>query len=167
MKTAPKRRIQFFAISAGMMDTDCYICHARPGKPIVLPKGVRLVCDDCSDKAHEAIQQQIIDVDLFHKKLAADRENARYLTGVRKLICDVNEKEPERELFCPVCGMETTIVSSDAVKLYPNPKAIDYIIGPYSAVCSHCVTFLRTIHPSPEAALDYWRDQPEALTSSR
>jgi hypothetical protein len=134
MKTAPKRRIQFFAISAGMMDTDCFICHAWPGKPAVLPKGVRLICDHCLDKIPQSLMK---------------------------------EEEPERELFCPVCGMETTIVSSDAVKLYPNPKAIDYLIGPYSAVCSHCVTFLRTIHPSPEAALDYWRDQPEALTSSR
>jgi hypothetical protein len=77
----------------------------------------------------------------------------------------MNEKEPERELFCPVCGMETTIVSYDAVVYYPNLKDVDYVIGPYAAVCSRCAAFLRTIHPNPEAALDYWRDH--AVTSSR
>jgi hypothetical protein len=119
-----------------MTDNDCFICHAQPGKtvilPIVLPKGVRLVCDCCLDKVPQSV---------------------------------MNEKEPERELFCPVCGMETTIVSYDAVVYYPNLKDVDYVIGPYAAVCSRCAAFLRTIHPNPEAALDYWRDH--AVTSSR
>ena len=79
----------------------------------------------------------------------------------------MNEQEPERELFCPVCGMETTVVGIDAVVHYENPKDLDYVIGPYAAVCSRCFAFLRTIHPDPEAVLDYWRDYPEAVTNSR
>jgi hypothetical protein len=116
----------FSPISAGLMDNDCFICHAQPGKPLVLPKGVRLVCDCCLDKVPQSL---------------------------------MNEKEPERELFCPVCRTKTTVVGYDAVMFYRTSKDLDYIIGPYAAVCSCCITFLRTIHPDPEAALDYWRDQ--------
>jgi hypothetical protein len=76
-------------------------------------------------------------------------------------------EEPERELFCPVCGVERTVVGTDAVIRDPNPaKNVDYIIGPYAAACSVCFTFSRTIHRSPEAALDYWRDYPEAIRRS-
>jgi hypothetical protein len=69
---------------------------------------------------------------------------------------------PERELFCPVCGMETTIVSFDANEcgLNSSDEVLDYILGlgPYSALCRCCYSFLRTTHHTPEAALDYWRD---------
>jgi len=65
---------------------------------------------------------------------------------------------PEREMYCPVCDMVTTIFSYDAVGCFPNPKEIDDIIGPYCAACDRCSSYLLTIHPSPEAALDYWRD---------
>ena len=41
----------------------------------------------------------------------------------------MNEQEPERELFCPVCGMETTVVGIDAVVHYENPKDLDYVIA--------------------------------------
>jgi hypothetical protein len=90
MKTESNRRMAFSPISAGMMDNDCFVCHAQPGKPAVLPKGVRLVCDCCLDKVLQSL---------------------------------MNQEEPERELFCPVCGMETTIASADGVVYYPNPKA--------------------------------------------
>jgi hypothetical protein len=46
----------------------------------------------------------------------------------------MNEQEPERELFCPVCGMETIVVGIDAVVHYENPKDLDYVIGPYEPV---------------------------------
>jgi rRNA maturation protein Nop10 len=67
-------------------------------------------------------------------------------------------QQPERELFCPVCGVKTTIITFDAIECDPSPKALYYIIGPYSAMCDRCGSVLRTIHPTPEAALDYWRD---------
>jgi len=41
----------------------------------------------------------------------------------------MNEQESERELFCPACGMETTVVGIDAVVHYENPKDLDYVIG--------------------------------------
>jgi hypothetical protein len=41
----------------------------------------------------------------------------------------MQEKEPERELFCPACGMETVIISADAIMYEPNPKHVDYVIG--------------------------------------
>jgi hypothetical protein len=125
----------FSPISAGIMDNGCcLICHAQSGKPSVLPKGVRLVCDCCLDKVPQSLMQ---------------------------------EKEPEHELFCPACGMETVIVGADAIMYEPNPKHVDYVIGPYTAVCHRCFAFLRTIHPDPEAALNYWRDHPEAGARSR
>jgi hypothetical protein len=85
-----KRKMAFFPISAGTMDHECFICHVRPGRPVALPNGVRLVCDCCS------VLQSVM-----------------------------NEQEPERELFCVVCGMETTVVGIDAVVHYENPKDLD------------------------------------------
>ena len=116
----------------GMMDNDCFICHARPGSPVAFPKGMRLVCDHCLDKIPKDV---------------------------------LNEEGPERELFCPACGMEATVGTFDAVAFYPDPKAVDDLIGPYCAMCLRCagLTFLRTIHPDPGTALDYWRDHPEAI----
>jgi hypothetical protein len=75
-------------------DWTIFICHARLGKPVALPNGVRLVCDCC------LVPQSVM-----------------------------NEHEPERELFCAVCAMGTTIVCADIYCALPNPKALDYVIG--------------------------------------
>jgi hypothetical protein len=82
------------------MDNDCFICHARPGSPVALPKRVRLVCDRCLDKIPESV---------------------------------LNEEGPECELFCPACGTEATI-GTYVVEWYPDPKAVDDLIGPYCAM---------------------------------
>jgi hypothetical protein len=54
----------------------------------------------------------------------------------------LNEPEPERELFCPACGMEATIGTFNAVECYRDPKAADDLIGPYCALCLDCTAFL-------------------------
>jgi hypothetical protein len=42
------------------------------------------------------------------------------------------------------------------------------MLSDLTPLCAAAVPhFLRTIHPDPEAALDYWRDHPETVTSSR
>jgi hypothetical protein len=120
----------FNPISAGTMADRCFICHERPGHPLVLPDRVQMLCDCCSRQVPQSA---------------------------------MNVPEPEAKLFCPVCGMETTVVGTDAVMHFPTSKAVDYVIGPYGAVCSRCFTFSRTIHPSPQAALNFWRDYPEAI----
>jgi hypothetical protein len=83
--------------------------------------------------------------------------------GVR-LVCDrcldkipksvLNEEGPERELFCPGCGMETTIGTFDVVECYPNPKTIDDLIGPYGAVphfCERCIPTRKRLSPTGRA----------------
>ena len=123
------KRKPFIPIGAGTVaDPECFICHARPGMTVVLPNGVRFVCESC---------------------LNTMPKNA------------TKAEAPERELFCPVCGMKTTIVTFDATECDFNSKALDYVIGPYTAMCSRCDSFLLTNHPTPEAALDYWRDHAQ------
>jgi hypothetical protein len=157
-----KIELPFFKINV-TKDKDCCVCHAQPGKPAVLPKGVRSVCFDCVDKVNEMINQLIdpTDAGRFHKEVAAYREDPQ-LSGIRKLVCDLQEEAPNRQLFCPICRMETTIESLDALESDPNPKTIQYA-RPYGAGCLRCYAMLRTNHPSPEAALDWWRDHPEDI----
>ena len=62
----------------------------------------------------------------------------------------MNVEELEAQLFCPVCGMETTVVGTDAVMQWPTSKEVDYVIGPYAAVCSRwhfCERFIRALKP--------------------
>jgi hypothetical protein len=117
-------------ISAGTVANECFVCRTRPGLPVVLPKGVRVVCESCVNKM---------------PKNATKAEGA------------------EPELYCPVCGMKTIIVSFDAIECSPRRTALDYV-APYSAACSLCDSVLRTIHPTPEATLDYWRDHLESIS---
>jgi hypothetical protein len=57
------------------------------------------------------------------------RDATGFSTAVKCRKASLNEQEPERELFCPVCGMETTVVGIDAVVHYENPKDLDYVIA--------------------------------------
>jgi len=126
----------FTPLSAGT-DTECFLCRIRPSS--VFPKSALVLPDAVKITCDSCLRQVPQSV--------------------------MNVAEPEAKLFCPVCNVETTVVGTDAVVHLPASKSkyTDYVIGPYSAVCSRCITFLRTIHPSPRAALDYWRDYPEQI----
>jgi hypothetical protein len=125
-----QRRLVFSPVRAGTIAPECCVCHARPGRPSVLPNEVKIICNSCWSQLPQSL---------------------------------MNVPEPEAALFCPICGTETTVVATDVVMYADYPKALDYMIGPYAAVCSRCITMLDTIHPSPQAALEYWRDYPEAI----
>jgi hypothetical protein len=116
----------------------------QPGRLVFFLQAPKIVCDCCLDK--------ILKKDPRHELL----------------------ETPERELFCPACGIPAAIVvfmseeaigTFDADSCIPNAMDIDLIVGPYTAACTGCAAFLPTMHPTPEEAFNYWRDHPEAVTS--
>lgn len=129
-----KRRLVFSPLSAGTMANECFICRTQPD---VFPRSALVLPDAVKITCNTCLR--------------------------RVPQSAMNVPEPEAKLWCPVCGMKTIVVGTDAVVYFPTSKPVDYLIGPYGAVCSRCITFTRAIHPSPEAALAYWRDYPEAV----
>jgi hypothetical protein len=103
----------------------------------------------CAPEPYEALKQS------FAAEISEYQDNV-------KMAYD----SEQRELFCPACGLETTIVAYNNVGRRLDPqeaKAFPELIK-YGAMCMRCrQTYLEMIHASPKAALDYWRDHPEAI----
>lgn len=107
----------------------------------------------CAPEHYEAVKQS------FAAEISEYQDNVKV----------AYDSEQLRELFCPACGLETTIVAHNNVGngLEPEEAKASPELIKYGAMCMRCMgerqTYLEMIHPSPEAALDYWRDHPEAI----
>jgi hypothetical protein len=73
-----------------------------------------------------------------------------------------------RELYCPKCFphcddvstirtfVMTYSIEDETGVRHSNPSITHLLFGRYSAECGSCGAFLKTVHPTPKAALDYW-----------